>query len=197
MFKVLTNVIFLKPGRCQWTHCVNPPSQPNMSPDSEPDELINFDAFVTYTCNTGYYFEEDKNKTDFQIQCLSSATFQEPPLWPRCVDSKICLAAQKHFPQRIHIFVAVQCINDPPSRDPMGSRKWIPGSLDYEEVAMYDCGPHAKFQKPNEIQLVDFVESKCQWDKTWSLTEIYPCIRKFVFLKQNREHINFCFNFSN
>ena len=53
------------------------------------DELIDFDTFITYTCNEDFYLEEDRSKTSFEVQCLKNNTLDEPNPWPRCLDSKI------------------------------------------------------------------------------------------------------------
>ena len=58
---------------------------------------VEFGDNVTYICEEGFYFEMDRDKTEFGITCLDSGLWDEPQLWPRCVETVHCgPPPQKH-----------------------------------------------------------------------------------------------------
>ncbi len=49
---------------------------------------INFHDKVTYSCTFGHWFDDDRDRKEYSIECMESGFFDEPLQWPKCVKSK-------------------------------------------------------------------------------------------------------------
>jgi hypothetical protein len=47
--------------------------------------VISFGDNVTYTCENGYFFEEDYNLKNFTLTCLNDGNFTLPIPWKKCL----------------------------------------------------------------------------------------------------------------
>ena len=47
-------------------------------------ETTPFGAGANYTCEEGFFFEDDYNKTRISLECFANGTFEVPEAWPRC-----------------------------------------------------------------------------------------------------------------
>jgi hypothetical protein len=52
----------------------------------------------------------------------------------------------------------------------------------YETTIDYECGPYAKFLAPNTTEYYDKTLTTCQWNKTWTKSQLDPCICNIFFL---------------
>ncbi len=53
---------------------------------------VDFGDHITYSCEDNepkLYFEEDRNMTDFQVQCVQGGRWVRPMIWPKCAESKL------------------------------------------------------------------------------------------------------------
>ena len=76
---------------CVWVQCIDPPTPPGMNVKHDWDELTPYEFLsnATYTCDSdGLYFEEDRSKESFTVQCLPNGKWDTPNPWPQCVQSK-------------------------------------------------------------------------------------------------------------
>ena len=53
------------------------------------DHPINFYSYVSYVCDEGYWFEEDREQEDYLVMCKPDGTFKYPDEWPKCVNSEL------------------------------------------------------------------------------------------------------------
>ena len=54
--------------------------------------LVEFWEYASYYCQPSTWFESNRDKPSFEIQCQGDGSFIEPIDWPRCVESKFFLA---------------------------------------------------------------------------------------------------------
>jgi hypothetical protein len=70
---------------CVSVKCVNPPIPPHSHLKiGGGQNQFNFNENVTYVCETGYYFQHDKDLETFDVLCLPGGTFAAPNSWPAC-----------------------------------------------------------------------------------------------------------------
>ena len=68
------------------------------------------------------------------------------------------------------------CDGSPPDAPNGGFRTWVNSSHEYNTVAKYGCGHHAEFVPDGDGDDADeVVESRCLWNKTWSLQDLPDC----------------------
>ena len=73
-------------GRCEWTHCISPPSFNNMGNNWDGNPLA-FGDSLTYSCNYGFFFEDNQDRITWEVSCLNTGQFDIDPDM-RCVTSK-------------------------------------------------------------------------------------------------------------
>lgn len=78
---------YFQPFPCKWVKCLEP---------EEPEAFLGlkrnwngmpvpFWENITYTCQPGHYFIEDRDKIGFTVMCQESGEFDYPQSWPMCV----------------------------------------------------------------------------------------------------------------
>ena len=80
---------------CVWHQCINPP----LPDDNDARNLkfiwdgvtpYEFGEQVRYECkNQALWFEEDRDITHFELECLPDGAIDIPVIWPKCVHSKL------------------------------------------------------------------------------------------------------------
>ena len=71
--------------------CTNPPIPPGqgIKPMASDGDLFTFGSSVNYTCESvDLFFEDNQDKTHFEVECMEGGFFDLPEEWPKCVDSK-------------------------------------------------------------------------------------------------------------
>jgi hypothetical protein len=141
---------------------------------------ISFGSSVTYTCPSQHYFElpEPSVVTPTQrtlaVKCLTSGTYAIPPLssklWPNCTATVLC-GQPPDWPRN-------GSINGTFGFD--GSITWLSGAADlqdtYNTKVEYRCANGSQFDTDDDGKGDKvFLQSRCQWDKTWSLASLPPC----------------------
>ena len=137
---------------CKPQACMNPLTRPNMGHDwnSSP---VNFGDKVKYSCLTGFYFANDRNQASISVECLNGGVWNNPIIWPECVNSVTCV--------------------EPMAKPEGGARYWS-GSKSYGTLLSYNCGPYAKFE-PSPGTYNESITIECQWSKQWTSTSLPPC----------------------
>ncbi len=46
---------------------------------------IDFGDQLSYKCHDGFYFEEDRDKETYAIECLPNGKYDDPEEWPTCL----------------------------------------------------------------------------------------------------------------
>jgi hypothetical protein len=68
--------------------CVTPPLPPDANRlvmNYTEGTIVKFGGIVNYTCQTGYFFEEDKNLPNFNLTCYRNGSIPTPTEWrKRC-----------------------------------------------------------------------------------------------------------------
>jgi len=93
--------------------CINPPLPPSLGLKYDwGGNPVPFYQNVTYSCAmANLYFEKDKNMKSFPLECLNDGTFEEPAVWPQCVDSKKTFKnLLKNFTYNEVIFIQLCCV---------------------------------------------------------------------------------------
>jgi hypothetical protein len=83
-----------------WTQCASPPvpEGAGIKPIWDGKSPIDFWANITYECaNRNLFFEDDRERKSFQLQCNDRGKFFEPAIWPRCVASKYSYTYQNNI----------------------------------------------------------------------------------------------------
>ncbi len=67
--------------------CIDPEPKQHMKHDytGTPYE-IGYNA--TYTCDEGFYFEDDRDRANVKAECLNTGSFKGPDPWPKCVTGR-------------------------------------------------------------------------------------------------------------
>ena len=152
---------------CVAYKCTNPPvPTSDLHLIREYDEnypLIDFGQNVTYRCETGYYFENDKEQELFMLQCNEDGTWSQHLPWQKCV-----------HPDELY------CFDPPPASSGVISSFTADqsGNLAYGSTVTYSCELHRHFKNFATLETYDQRTIKCLWDKTWDPPTIDPCILK-------------------
>ena len=65
------------------------PTGQGIRPLALQGELFAFGSSVNYTCESSdLFFEDNQDKTHFEVKCMDGGFFEVPAVWPKCVDSK-------------------------------------------------------------------------------------------------------------
>ena len=72
------------PPRVACTEPPHPPSDNRLVRNYGGGETTPFGEGANYTCEAGFFFEEDYNQTHFSLECFTNGTFEVPQVWPRC-----------------------------------------------------------------------------------------------------------------
>ena len=83
--------------------------------------------------------------------------------------------AHVFIPIFFYFFPAITC-PPPPSPLPGMTMQSDAVAYEYNVNVTYTCGEYALFVTPNGTE-VETQVAHCQWDKTWSVTNLYPCKR--------------------
>ena len=136
---------------CVWRQCIDPPLPPGLNLRSlwASDPVpVEFGETARYECEfAGLWFEEDRDMTGFELECLPDGTFDEPDPWPKCVPD-------------------IEC-EEPPEKPRGGSK--IGGGRNYGAEIEYGCGPYAQFEPLDGGDAYDTTLIRCQWNKNWTL----------------------------
>lgn len=116
--------VFFQPFPCKWVKCLEP---------EEPDSFLGlkrewngipvpFWENVTYTCQPGFYFIDDRERLSFSVMCKDNGEFEYPSNWPMCIRGIVflpCLEICLHF----NTMVDSYCVTPPP-KPRGGERIW-------------------------------------------------------------------------
>ena len=138
---------------CVPTRCMDPYTLPNMVHDFDYSQGVLLDEYLRYKCLAGYYFEDDRDQVDLAVKCVKGH-FEWPSNWTNCVNEVNCTS---------------------PTEKPEGGTRHWNRKLNYGTKVAYTCGPHAQFKLENN-EIVDEIVSVCEWNKTWSVENLSPCI---------------------
>ena len=72
------------PPRVACTEPPHPPLENHLVRHYGGGETTPFGLGANYTCEHGFFFEEDYNQTHFSLECFKNGTFEVPQVWPRC-----------------------------------------------------------------------------------------------------------------
>ncbi|XP_059096246.1 uncharacterized protein LOC131890823 [Tigriopus californicus] len=140
---------------CNWNACIDPPVLPNMKA-SYLGKPVAFGADVVYTCESGFYFSDDKEKASISVKCLPDGSFDKSTL-TFCVDTMYCLTE--------------------PPKAPIGGRRIWDGDIEFKAISTYTCGPNRVFLlDDNDGSTAKSLTSKCQWNTNWDRIELPLCI---------------------
>ena len=67
--------------------CVDPPIPPpsvHLVRNYTEGTMITFGDTVSYTCQDGYYFGDDKSMVSFSLTCFDNGTWETPDIWKEC-----------------------------------------------------------------------------------------------------------------
>ena len=144
------------PYDCEWVACIDPPLPEghNLKSDFDGVNPYEFYSYATYTCESGFFFEQNRSMTSFEVQCWSGGRWRAPNPWPKCVTT-------------------VEC-EEPRPKPNAGTRKWF-GELEYEAKAEYTCGPYARFFNGATNETYEKATLQCSWNKTWSPKSLDNC----------------------
>ena len=77
--------------RCVWTACLHPP-QPDLNTSLVmlwSGQPVEFYENVSYVCSSEeLYFEWDREMAEFNVTCRPGGTWDQPALWPSCLQCK-------------------------------------------------------------------------------------------------------------
>ncbi len=80
---------------CGWVGCIDPPTGDGLKSDWDGSTL-DFGSNVTYTCaEEDTFFEDDREKTNFTLDCMPQGRWQAILPFPSCVKSKNALTAME------------------------------------------------------------------------------------------------------
>ena len=69
------------------------PAGRGIRPIATNGQLFEFGSAVNYTCKSAdLFFEDNRERTHFEVGCTTGGIFQTPAIWPRCVDSKFIVS---------------------------------------------------------------------------------------------------------
>ena len=76
---------------CVWVACLDPPQPPegtDLQLNWDGDQ-VEFGGNVSYVCDSGKFFEWDRDMPEYNVTCLEGGTWDEPKEWPICLQCKI------------------------------------------------------------------------------------------------------------
>jgi hypothetical protein len=83
-------IFSFKLDECEWIQCIDPPVPNGHGVKLLWDGVTPYEFYsnATYTCEKyGLWFEEDRDMTNFTLQCLPGGRWKVPRPWPRCIES--------------------------------------------------------------------------------------------------------------
>ena len=75
---------------CVWTQCLYPPPPPDntLLLSTWRGDPVEFHDNVSYVCQEGLYFEQDREMAEYNLTCQTDGSWIEPPVWPICLPCK-------------------------------------------------------------------------------------------------------------
>ena len=181
---------------CVLTHCDHPHDYLQGSHEPPPAEnalqlvtpadqvnntnwRISFGSKISYQCTSSKYFELpvptelDPTQESLEVECLQTGTYNTPPVqskvWPNCTETVLCGPPPPHPINGV--------VNGIEGFE--GSIKWLHGaerdSNTYNTTVEYACANGSQFDTNDDGRGdVATLQSRCQWDKTWSQPNPLP-----------------------